>query len=445
MRRLALPIFVVLAACSSSSSDDSANPIESGGSAGQTGSGSGGESSGTAGSGVTTGTSGGTGAGTGGMTGAAGHAGAGTAGSANPMDASAMIPVSDAGGALSDASSPHYGDGGVVAVGATPPAQWVNVTANLAGMASECGNTPYLTSHPAYDMLITSVAQHGLWSSIDGGTSWTQLWSTAGAKQITNRGSSIVFDPASANTFWESGIYNGPGVYKTTDNGMTFAALGDAHHIDSVSVDLSDPQRMTLLAGGHEQKNMVYRSANGGGTWTNVGTNIPTGTNFCTNVLVIDKNVHMVGCSGYAGGTDGVFRTVDGGQTWSHTSAASAAALPLWASDGTIYWSLIYDHGIIKSTNQGNTWTQTVQFGVLKTGHPIELPDGRIVAAGNSTLMISTDKGVTFKGLGTAMPFVPNSITYSPYRNAFYIEQFDCGNKVVANAISRFGFDYRTQ
>jgi len=42
------------------------------------------------------------------------------------------------------------------------------------------------------------------------------------------------------------------------------------------------------------------------------------------------------------------------------------------------------------------------------------------------------------------MPFVPNTIAYSPYRNAFFIEQFDCGNAVVAHAISRFGFDYRT-
>jgi hypothetical protein len=349
------------------------------------------------------------------------------------------------GGTVSDAMPPRTGDGGVQPVAATPPAMWVNVTANLAGMASECGNTPYLASHPGYDMVITSVAKQGLWSSIDGGASWKQLWPAAGTQQITNRGSSIVFDPAHADTFWESGIYNGPGVYRTSDNGVTFVALGDVRHIDSVSIDLSDPQRQTLLAGGHEQKNTLYRSADGGATWTNVGMNLPAGTNFCTNALVIDKNIHLVGCSGYAGGTDGVFRTTDGGKTWTSTTTASAATPPLWASDGTIYWSLIYDRGLIKSTDQGRTWTQTIQSGTLKTGHPIELPDGRIVAAGGKTLMISTDQGVSFKPVGDMMPFVPNTIAYSPYRNAFFIEQFDCGNAVVAHAISRFGFDYRTQ
>jgi photosystem II stability/assembly factor-like uncharacterized protein len=364
--------------------------------------------------------------------------GGAAAGGAGVVDAAPPVPDTDA-----QVAPPHYGEASVQPVAPTPPAEWTNVTANLAGMPSECGNTSYLGSHPGHDMLVTVVAKHGLWASTDGGTSWHQLWQAAGATQITNRGTSMVFDPEHADTFWESGIYNGAGVYRTTDNGTTFTALGDSHHIDSVSVDLTDPMRLTLLAGGHEQKQTLYRSADGGATWTNVGKNLPAGTNFCTNALVLDKNIHLVGCSGYAGGTDGVFRTLDGGKTWAPTSTASAAALPLWASDGTIYWSLIYDRGLIKSTDQGRTWTQTTQYGPLKTGHPIELPDGRIVAPGPKTLMVSADKGATWKPLGAALPFTPNTISYSPYRNAFFIEQFDCKNAVVANAISRYGYDYR--
>jgi hypothetical protein len=353
--------------------------------------------------------------------------------------------------AACSASSPGGGGAGTAGAGpaitpvaTTPPATWTNVTANLAGMTSECGNTEYLTSHPAFDLLITIVAKQGAWASTDGGASWHQLWPTAGAQQITNRGTSIVFDPAHAETFWESGIYNGPGVYRTTDNGATFVALGDAHHIDSVSVDLSDPMRLTLLAGGHEQQQTLYRSTDGGGTWTNVGANLPAGTNFCTNALVIDKNVHLVGCSGYAGGTDGVFRTTDGGTTWTHPTAAPAAATPLWTSDGAIYWSLS-DGGLIKSTDEGVTWTQPITSGTLKSVHPIELPDGRLVVAGPKTLMISADKGATFTAVGPDLPFAPNSLAYSPFRNAFYVEQFDCTTRVPANAVSRLGFDYRTQ
>jgi hypothetical protein len=400
----------------------------SGGTAGAVNPGSGGNSNGTAGVN---------------NTGSGGTAGGGTGG-AKPMDASVMIPVTDAAGPLSDSMAPRYGDGSIAAVAATPPAQWVNVTANLAGMASECGNTSHLSSHPSRDMIIVSVAKKGLWATTDGGTSWHQL-GTGGGSVITNRGSSMVFDPVNPDVFWESGIYNDKGVYKTTDNGNIFAALGDAHHNDSVSVDLSDPQRQTLLAGGHEQKQTVYRSANGGTTWTNVGTNLPIGTNFCTTTLVLDKMIHLVGCSGYAGGTDGVFRTTDGGTTWAHTSAQPAAENPLWASDGTIYWSLIYDHGLMKSTDQGNTWTATIGGNTVKTSHPIELPDGRIVMVGPNTLMISSDHGAHFTPVGTKPPFVPASVSYSPYRNAFYIRNWDCKDLVLPNAIMQFGFDYRTQ
>jgi hypothetical protein len=435
MHRIAFSLFVVLAACSSSSGNGSGSG-ESAGSSGVAASGSGA----TTGSGAAAGTT--VSSGTAATAGATSGAGGSSTGAAGGSTGS---PVTDAAGPLSDAPAPRYGDGGITAVAPTPPAQWVNVTANLAGMASECGNTEYMTSHPRYDMLITVVAQHGLWATTDGAASWKQMWPTAGANQITNRGTSIVFDPDHSETFWESGIYNGPGVYKTTDNGATFTALGNAHHIDSVSVDFTDPQRMTLLAGGHEQKQTLYRSSDGGGTWTNVGLNLPAGTNFCTHALVIDSQIHLVGCSGYAGGTDGVFRTTDGGKTWAHATAASAADNPLWASDGTIYWPLANNGGLIKSTDQGNSWMQTIQSGKLTTVHPIELPDGRIVAAGPTTLMISMDRGVTFNPVGTAMPFSPNSLAYSPYRNAFYIGTFDCNNQVPADAISRYGFDYRMQ
>src|SRR5260221_2106071 len=90
-----------------------------------------------------------------GSAGAAGNAagGSGAAGHGGSMDAG-VTPPSDASGAQSETAPPHYADGGIQAVAATPPAMWVNVTANLPGMPSECGNTPYLASHPAYDMLI---------------------------------------------------------------------------------------------------------------------------------------------------------------------------------------------------------------------------------------------------------------------------------------------------
>ena len=245
----------------------------------------------------------------------------------------------------------------VTPVGETPPATWTNVTANLAGMASECGNTPYLTAHPASDMLITSVAKQGLWSSTDGGASWTQLWPAAGTQQISNRGSSIVFDPAHADTFWESGIYNGPGVYRTTDNGATFTPLGDARHIDSVSVDFADPQRQTLLAGGHEQKQTLYRSADG---VRDLDQRRPEPAR--RHELLHERPGHRQEHSpgrllGYAGRTDGVFRpptaATPGRRRRAHRRPPAVVALG--RHDLLVAHLRPRPH---QETDQGRTWMQ---------------------------------------------------------------------------------------
>src|SRR5687767_4923615 len=102
---------------------------------------------------------------------------------------------------------------------------WVNVTGNLANMSSECGNLQHMAAAPDSGRIIAGVAQRGLWVNTSGST-WTQLGTGSGSDTITNRPTWMAFDPAHPGTFWESGIYNGGGVYKTTDNGTTFRRLG---------------------------------------------------------------------------------------------------------------------------------------------------------------------------------------------------------------------------
>jgi hypothetical protein len=101
-------------------------------------------------------------------------------------------------------------------------------------------------------------------------------------------------------TFWESGIYNAGGVYRTTDDGTTLLALGNVTHNDSISVDFTDPMRQTLLAGTHEQSGHLFRSTDGGNTWTDIGPNLPTGTGFSSQALVIDAQTHLLGTYTYS-------------------------------------------------------------------------------------------------------------------------------------------------
>ena len=179
---------------------------------------------------------------------------------------------------------------------------WVDVTANLAGLPSECGNLCLLSVVPGQDKIIAGIARRGLWATADGGATWTPLGQGAGSDAIINRPSRIVYDPTNSEVFWESGIYNSFGVYRTTDGGQTFHHLGKITHNDYVSVDFSDPRRQTLLAGGHEQSHQVWKSVDGGQNWSNIGSNLPPGTKFSSNPLLVPPSTYLVNASGWGKG-----------------------------------------------------------------------------------------------------------------------------------------------
>jgi hypothetical protein len=324
-----------------------------------------------------------------------------------------------------------------------PAATWVNVTSNLANLASECGNMTIVSAEPCTNMVIAGVAKQGLWGTTDGGKTWAKLGAGAGSATITNRPMSIVYDPENQDVFWESGIYNGGGVYKTTDNGKTFKQLGTIAHNDVVSVDFNDPDRKTILVGGHEQKRKLYLSTDGGQTFKDIGMNLPADSHFSSSPLVLDSKNFLLGACGYGDGACGVYRSTDGGGCWTRTTDKNVVLRPLWSRDDTMYWTTVFDSGIVTSIDQGQTWAQSAS-GVI-SGFPVELPDGRVVTTTSNHLAITKDKGKTWTQILPNLPWKPTGVTYSARTKTFFIWKFDCGNAVLPDAIASAGFDYTTQ
>jgi photosystem II stability/assembly factor-like uncharacterized protein len=439
----------VLSACSS---DHSSGPVSDGGREHDATSGSGGASASGGSSGGSGGASiGNAGRGSGGEP--ANGAGGGTAGSKGGGGA-ANGGTTPSGGTTSSGGSTSGGDGGpplsfkcndpVPNITAPAPA-WVNATGNLAGMASECGNLGLVSANPCSGMVIAGVAKAGLWATEDGGKNWKKLGSGAGSATITNRISAVVYDPAHPGTFWESGIYNGGGVYRTVDNGLTFTQLGDVTHNDSVSVDFTDPDRKTLLAGPHEATSKLMRSTDGGKTWSDIGKMLPSSAGFCTATQVLGAMDLLVGCAG-----GGVFHSTDG-SAWTSLGTKGVIAQPLLASDGTLYW-LGSQGGVNVSTDGGKHFAQTadgnVAPSIVGSSYPAELPDGRVVILGKDHLLISSDKGQSWKPIGEPLPYPGGGYdgargpAYSARTKTFYVWRWDCGNSVLPNAIMSAGFDY---
>ncbi len=361
--------------------------------------------------------------------------------------ATASVPINSGTGSsqttgMSTSGPTTGGSGG--SGGNIPTGPWVNVTSNLANMESVCGTLAYVSAKADEDVMIAGVNLKGLWKSSDDGATWEGLGTGAGSAMIDNRVSSIVYDPAKPSRYWQTGIYDGHGVFVTEDDGATFAQLGDIRHVDLVGIDFSDPDRKFMLAGGHEQVQTLYRSTDGGTNWSSVGPQLPPNL-ACTFPLVIDATTQLVGCGGPFGG-GGILRSTDGASSWTQVSTSGGASAPLRASDGTIYWAGPVGKGMARSTDGGVTWTEG-QVNAVSVSRPIELPDGRVATIANGSIVLSADRGETWKPI-VVLPYGDaQGLAYSAYRKAMFVWRQDCGNgpvQVAPNSMMRFDFDYES-
>jgi len=323
-----------------------------------------------------------------------------------------------------------------------PTGHWNNVTGVLANYPSTCGNLTLISAKPDEDVVFAGVAAVGLWASRSGGP-WQLIGQGSDASApVDNRPFAIVYDPANSTRFWVSGSYGGC-VFETNDDGNTFVQLGSAIDCDLVSIDFSDPNRQTIVAGAHEQPATLNRSTDGGLTWTNVGAQLPSNAN-CSMPLVIDAMTHLVGCS-----AGGIYRTTDGGTNWTQATTSGGILTPLVASDGSIYW-LSYDGTLTRSTDNGQTWNDITSSVTLSSteGRLIELPNGDLAAIANQSVVVSSDQGATWNPATSALPVDPpefmNGLAYSSQRQSFYVWNSTCQDPVPADAVEQYDFAIQT-
>jgi photosystem II stability/assembly factor-like uncharacterized protein len=180
----------------------------------------------------------------------------------------------------------------------------------------------------------------GLWKSVNNGVTWEPIFDHQPVFSIGD----IAVAPTNANIVWvgtgeantSRSTYWGDGMYKSTDAGKTWTNMGlkDTHHIGRIVIHPKNPDIVYVAALGH----------------------------------LFSENEER-----------GVFKTVDGGKTWSKSldvklngKAVGAADIVMDPLKPEILYATTYDKerkpwtfnlggmgsGIYKTTDAGKTWTK---------------------------------------------------------------------------------------
>lgn len=217
------------------------------------------------------------------------------------------------------------------------------------------------------------------------------LWTAIGPQPVdgfglvnSGRVSAVAVDPTNNQVVY-AGAADG-GIWKTTNGGSTWTALTDQQaSLATGSIAIDPENHLTIYVGTGEENQAVdnyygagiLKSTDGGNTWTDIPGPFAGGSGGGARIGGIavsptNSNVVLAAIGCCAPNTWGVYRSADGGNTWTNVLNynGNQAFNVVFAPNGTTaYASVDYD-GVWMSTNGGQTWAAQNGTGanVLPTG-----------------------------------------------------------------------------
>jgi photosystem II stability/assembly factor-like uncharacterized protein/DNA-binding FrmR family transcriptional regulator len=273
----------------------------------------------------------------------------------------------------------------------------------------------------------------GVWKTTDGGRYWKNVSdgyfkrASVGAIAVAASDPNVVY-AGMGEACIRGNVSHGDGVYRSTDAGKTWTHLGldDTRNIGKVRVHPADPDTVFIAALGHahgpNRERGVFRSRDGGRTWKKV---LYRGDDAGAIDLALDPNnprivyattwearrgPHYLNSGGPG---SGIWRSADGGDTWTELSRNNGLAkLPFGkvgiaasaARPGRVFAVVeAKDGAVFRSDDGGETWQRLSEDRNLRQRawyyHHIyaDPHDAETVWVLNVDAWRSTDGGATFQ------------------------------------------------